>query len=202
MKAGIVVDETFPNTPATGKLQVGDIITGLNGKPLKDVNELRNTVATTPPGTEVTLNVFRAGKQQDVALKIGTQPDDLLAMGSPKSPKSPADAGRADADSIGLTLSSVTPDLAQQYSLPDNNQGAIVTRVDRNSPAAKAGLRVGDLITKVGDKAVNSPDEAVAALKSQDLKKGIGLTVVSREGTRLAFVPPASPDSNKSDSGK
>ncbi len=199
--SGIVVDETFPNTPATGKLQVGDIITSINGKAVKDVNELRNTVATTPPGTEITLGVFRDRKQQDVALKLGTQPEDVLAMATPKTTKGKADPAQKAAESLGVTVNDLNADLAQQFSLPEGDKGAIITKVDRNSAAAKAGLRPGDLVTKVGDKSVSSADEFVTAVKAQDSKKGMGLTVVSREGTRLAFVPPQSDKPEKPDSG-
>src|SRR5207245_6629904 len=47
--AGVLVEQVLPKTPANGKLQPGDIITGLNGKPVQDVQQLRNAVAMTPP---------------------------------------------------------------------------------------------------------------------------------------------------------
>ncbi|HEY8666010.1 MAG TPA: trypsin-like peptidase domain-containing protein, partial [Tepidisphaeraceae bacterium] len=75
---GVLVEQTFPNTPATGKLQPGDIVTQLDGKPVDNVQELRNAVAATPPGTEMKFTVFRDGKSQDVAVKIGDQPEDLM----------------------------------------------------------------------------------------------------------------------------
>src|SRR5438034_2834107 len=56
---GVLVVETFPDTPATGKLHKGDIVTAINGKPVKDSTQLRNTVAAVKPGEEVTFTVFR-----------------------------------------------------------------------------------------------------------------------------------------------
>src|SRR5687767_11142832 len=56
---GILVRQTYDDTPATGKLQPGDVITKINGKPVKDTAALREVIAATPPGDEVTLTVFR-----------------------------------------------------------------------------------------------------------------------------------------------
>jgi serine protease Do len=54
---GVLVEETFANTPAYGKLEAGDIVTELNGKPTQNVFQLRNAIAATPPDTDVTLKV-------------------------------------------------------------------------------------------------------------------------------------------------
>src|SRR5687767_8629570 len=74
---GVFVQQVMPDTPATGKLRHGDIITAMNGKPVKDVQELRNHIAEVAPDTEVTLSVFREGKTEDVKLKVGAQPDEM-----------------------------------------------------------------------------------------------------------------------------
>ncbi|MGH7213592.1 MAG: S1C family serine protease, partial [Tepidisphaeraceae bacterium] len=66
---GVLVEQTFQDTPATGKLQAGDIITALNGKEIENVQQLRNAIAATAPGTDTTFRVYREGKEQEVALK-------------------------------------------------------------------------------------------------------------------------------------
>src|SRR5205085_290908 len=68
---GVLVQETFSNTPATGKLRRGDIITEIAGKPVDNMAQLRNQVAATPPGKELNFKVWRDNKYQDVAIKIG-----------------------------------------------------------------------------------------------------------------------------------
>ena len=74
---GVFVQQTFPDTPATGKLKDGDIITAIEGKPTKDSNSLRSLVAATTPGKELKFTVFRNGKSVDVPIKIGEQPEEL-----------------------------------------------------------------------------------------------------------------------------
>ena len=188
---GVLVQQTFSDTPATGKLREGDIITEMNGKPAETVQQLRNAVASTAPGQDLKLKVFRDGQATDVTVKIGEQPEDLSAMGSrTPRPAPPAKQERADKaiESLGLSLSDVTDAAIQQFSLSDVKSGAVITKVAPKSPAAKALLRVGDVIAKVGDKTVANAEEATAALAKADVSKGVRLYVTTPGGSRFAFI--------------
>jgi serine protease Do len=180
---GVLVGQIMPNTPATGKLRAGDIITSYNGKAVKNVQELREEVARTAPKTEVKLGVFRDGKDQTVAVTLGEQPEDLLASanGDQGGPRSTMN-GEADAGSkLGLRLADPTDDLVRQYELDNVKSGAVITAVERNSAAARANLSVGDVITKVNSRDVKTAQEANDALKSADLKKGVRLYVTTKD---------------------
>jgi serine protease Do len=180
---GVLVGQIMPNTPATGKLKAGDIITSYNGKAVKNVQELREEVARTAPKTEVKLGVFRDGKDQTVAVTLGEQPEDLLASanGDQGGPRSTMN-GEADAGSkLGLRLADPTDDLVRQYELDNVKSGAVITAVERNSAAARANLSVGDVITKVNSRDVKTAQEANDALKSADLKKGVRLYVTTKD---------------------
>jgi serine protease Do len=189
---GVLVEETFPNTPATGRLKKGDIITQLDGKPVDDVQELRNTVALTPPGTGMRFSVWRDNKNQEVTVKIGEQPDNLMAMAGRSRPEEDGAARGPQADraaeALGLRLVTPSEELEQKYGL-DNAQGAIVTRVAPRSPAYKAGLREGDLITQVGNKSVSTAEDALNAIS----KKGsnpVRLSVSNAAGSRFVLIEP------------
>jgi serine protease Do len=187
--AGVLVEETFANTPASGKLQRGDIITKYNGNAVDDVQQLRNAVATTAPGADVNLTVFRDGKEVAVTITIGTQPDDLLAA----TGHQPGDSGQANpeantADALGMKLSTLTDDLSQKYGLDGIKQGALVTGVKRDSLAFKAGLQPGDVITSVGNTDVATAADAADALKKGDTSKGIRLYVTNKDGSRFVFL--------------
>ena len=71
---GVLVGQTFAKTPATGKLQPGDIITAIDGKTVDSVQQLRNIVAVTPPNTELNFTVFREGKSKVLSVTIEEQP--------------------------------------------------------------------------------------------------------------------------------
>ena len=81
--------------------------------------------------------------------------------------------------------------LAKKFGLTDTKGGAVVTRVTPKSPADKAMLKVGDVITKVGSKTVNSAEEAAAELAKQDVSKGVRFYVTNAGGARFVFVEPA-----------
>jgi serine protease Do len=179
---GVLVGQIFPNTPATGKLKAGDIVTAFDGKPVKSVQELREEVARTAPNTEVKLGVFRDGKEQTVALKLGEQPEDLLAsVGGGKGNAKNQAHDDAEIGKLGLRLASPGDETLKQYDLGDIKEGAVVTAVERNSAAAKANITIGDVITKVNTKDVKDAQEAYDALKKADLKKGVRLYVTSRD---------------------
>jgi len=91
---GVLVVQTFPDTPATGKLQKGDIITAINGKPVKDSTQLRNTVAAIKPGDECTFTIFRKGKTQDVSLRLASSRKRWRSAAHMIRPAKPATARR------------------------------------------------------------------------------------------------------------
>lgn len=186
-KTGVLVQDTFAGTPAYGKLQPGDIITGLNGKPVENVNQLRNAIATTSAGTEITLDVFRDKKTEQVKVKVGAQPEDVMAAahGQGDSQGQAENPGNA----LGLELSTITPDLAQRLGMNNPpSSGAVVLSVDPRSPAAGEGVRPGDVITRVNNQPVKTADDAIAALNNADLKTGVTLYITSREGSRFVFI--------------
>ncbi len=182
--AGVLVESTLPGTPAAGKLQSGDIIESVNGKPVENVLQLRNEIASFAPDTELNMTVFRDGKDVPVSLKLGTQPQDMSVLASDHGPVH----HEASVDALGLTLSNVNDELAKQFNVGEGHHGALITRVKPGSPAAEAGLRPGDMITQVGTAKVKNADEANDLLSKQDLKTGVRLYVVSPEGARYAFI--------------
>jgi serine protease Do len=194
---GVFVQEVMNDTPSTGKLKAGDVVTALNGKPVKDVTELRNQIASIAPKSDVTLTVYRDGKTQDVKLTLGEQPDDLAVSrnrGRGGSEGASGEDANADAKSkIGVTLGDLTDELADRFGVDKGVKGAVVREVDPKSPAAREGLRPGDVITEVTptgqpSKQVGNAKDAREALAKADLTKGVRLYVVSREGSRFVFV--------------
>jgi len=186
---GVLVVETVKDTPATGKLKEGDIITALNGQPVKNVQELRNTIAATKPGAELAFTVYRDEKPQDVKIKIGEQPEDpqLAAAGAGEHN---AHATQASGAVLGLKLATPNEQLAKQYGLTEAREGALITDIDPKSPAAKADLRKGDVITRVFGTEVHNAKEAADAIKAADQSKAIRLYVANEQGSRFVVIKP------------
>jgi serine protease Do len=193
---GVLVQETYADTPASGILSEGDIVTSINGKKVDNSTQLRNIVAGLAPNEDTTFAIVREGKPQEVKIKIGEQPDDLTAMRSKgKKPSlSKNDSGeKGDANAnvlgeLGLKLVNPTPAMLQRWGLDNDALGAVVSGIDARGLAGKAGFVQGDLITKIGTEEVVDADSAKEAIAKQDLSKGIRFYVVNREGSRFVFV--------------
>lgn len=186
--AGVLVEQSLPNTPATGKLQPYDVITAVNGKPVQNVVQLRNEIASEAPGNTIALSVFRDGKTEDVQIKLGEQPENMLAsnneMVTPEGVSQPKSA-----EALGMKLATPTEELAQKYGLQDNTtEGALVTAVTPRSPADRAGLQVGDVITQVDRKPVKSAQEAGSLISRHAGKNPILLYVTNSDGGHIVAV--------------
>jgi serine protease Do len=187
---GVLVQEALPSTPAYGKLKPYDVITAVNGKPVQNVTQLRNTIATEAPGSEITMSVFREGKMQDVQIKLGTQPENLLA--SSNQTLTPQGGGHArSAEALGMHLATPTEELAQKYGLQDSaTEGALVTAVGPRSAAERAGVQVGDIITQVDRKPVKSAQEASSLIGKHSGKAPILLYITNADGSHIVAVEP------------
>jgi serine protease Do len=102
----------------------------------------------------------------------------------------PADEQPAEqgADKLGVTVQTLTPQLARQLRVDANLQGVVVTKVEPGSLAQRAGLGPRDIITSVGNTAVVNADGFLAALEQQDVSKGIRLQAMRDGVRRFVFI--------------
>jgi serine protease Do len=185
-ESGVFVDRVGSDTPAAGILEPGDIVTQIDGKPVATMNELRERIALTKPGTEVKFKVFREGKDIEVAIKVGEQPDESAvarATGGPRGePRRPSEFVQ------GLTMQSLSPDLVERLGVSGVDEGAAITQVAPGSAAFQAGLRPGDVITRVNGRPVSSAADAAEAIRSAETARAIRLNVTNREGSRFVMI--------------
>src|SRR5690606_7781310 len=106
------------------------------------------TIALLPPGKSVSIGVLRDGKRTDVRVAIAARDDDGRVID--------ASGRRAEAQigPLGIAVGEVTPQIARSLGLR-RPAGVLVTGLDRNGPAARAGVREGDLILEVNRRPVN-----------------------------------------------
>ena len=192
---GVLVMEVMPKAPVVGKLENGDIITKLNGKAVKNVQELRNQIAATPPNTDLKVNVFRNGENKELTIRLGEQPENLeeVAMRNGRGGGDHNAAGgvEATAELRGMKLATPTDELAEKYNLTaDQRKGAVVTEVKPRSAAFKAQLLPGDVVTEVAGKPVTNAKEAAAEISKQDPNKILLMYVTGPRGARFVFVEP------------
>ena len=134
------------------------MIVSLNGRPVDDGNALRNRIASTQPGSSVSLGVVRDGREQTVRAQLGEL---RSAQAKPGSGEPSEGGGR-----LGLAVRPVTPDEAAQLHL-DSKQGLLVSEVDPGGPASDAGIRAGDVIEQVNRKPAADVDALKAAVSTR-----------------------------------
>jgi serine protease Do len=180
---GALVAGVTPKSPAEkAGLQDGDIIVEFNGKTVKDSRHLKLQVAQTTPGTSVPVKVLREGKTKALSVTLKELPGSELA--ARKNSEGSPDSGEA---LEGVAVADVDGAAKEQFKVPANVKGAVVTQVDRNSAAFEAGLREGDVIVEINRKPVKTAEEAVQLTQNPKDKRTL-LRVWSKGGTRYVVV--------------
>ena len=153
---GALVAEPQPNSPATkAGIKAGDVITALNGAPIKSSRDLAQKISAIAPGTSVKLDVLRNGESKALTLTLGELP-------ATREAKAESDhSGQADNGTPQLGLS-----VAPAGEVAGAGQsGVVVTGVDPDGAAAEHGFRTGDVILDVGGKPVANAGDIRAALR-------------------------------------
>lgn len=177
----IVTDVTAGGPSAKAGVKADDIITAINGKAVKDSNDLIDRVADTPVGNPLTLNVDREGKKLDI--KVVTQDRMDLYKDRPDivGENYEPDAGKGESASsvkFGIGVRALSE---EERALTPNKQGVMVTRVEQDSFAEDIGMQERDIITSINRHPVNSPDDVRNI--AQTLKPGdaVAFHVITRQ---------------------
>jgi len=156
--AGALLAGVSPNGPAAkAGLQPGDVVQSINGTPIATPRDLAVTISGLKPGEEAKVRVLRDGAAKDMKITVGEMPRERMAAAEPTEQPNRA--------RVGVALGALSPEVRAQLELPEAVKGAVIQRVQPGSPAQNAGLRAGDVILGVGGKAIETPAEAVSAIR-------------------------------------
>jgi len=179
---GALVAQPQADSPAAkGGINAGDVITAVDGQPVKDAHELAMKVGAMPPGGSVKIGIWRDGKDQTLTLILGELPNIRMANAETEDYQT---SGNAVAH-LGLT---VTP--AKEVG-GAGEEGVVVTDLDPNGSAADHGLEVGDVILDVGGKAVSNAGDVRKAVREAQTagKHDVLMRLKSSDRTQFVALP-------------
>ncbi len=175
---GILVAQVSEDSPAQrAGIKQGDVIVSYQGNKVDNIGRFRNSVSLTTPGSEKEIIILRNGKRKKLSITIGKQDGEMqVASGSAQS-----------ADEIGLTVQSMTPQLAQQFNIKAET-GVVVTQVKPNSIAAMAGIRPGTVILQANRKAIKNTMEFKQAIRESHADKRLMLLIKDHDFQRFVVL--------------
>ena len=187
---GALVSEVASGGPADqAGVHGGDVVVALNDRPVTDANDLKLQVSVLPPGSQLNLEVFRNGEKKRLVATSGERPDSRSSGRLSESSPRRDDEGALN----GVAVDDLNAETRRQLNIPSRIKGAVITDVARDSVAAQAGLRRGDVIMEINKQAVNSAEEAVAASAKVDNKKSL-VKLWSRGSTIFVVVDESGSD--------
>mgnify|MGYP002525530408 FL=1 len=174
---GALIGDVVKNSPAEkGGIEIGDIITTFDGQGISGSSNLKNIVSSSKPDKRYTVELLRDGKKKKYFITL----EEL--------PENPRTLARVESDiesELGFRIENVTIQLLRKYEIYDNVEGVVVTDIDRRSEAFTAGLRPGDVITRVGRRNVNSIKNFYELLDTESRGNTVLLLVKRKDVSRF-----------------
>ncbi len=175
---GALIPSVMGGEPADkAGLKTGDVITEVNGRGVKDADELLSHISGLDPGEQARLSVFRKGKTLKLSVTLGERDTERLAQTEIPQPE-------AEAGPLGLTMRPVTGDEAREFGL-DDSRGLLITAVEQDSPADSSDIQSGDVVLEANQKPASSMEDFLSILNGDAREKGVIMLLLKRQGRNL-----------------
>lgn len=175
---GAVVNEVFKDSPAEkAGIKAGDVLISIEGRTLRDANDLRHSVALLRPGSTAEFSLIREGKVRKVRVTVAARDEAEQVTES--------GAATGNERSLGIEVANLTDEQRRQSGLKKEEGGVLVQSLTPDGPAARAGLRQGDIILRIDNKDVRN----VASFREAARLEGQGTQLfLVRRGNGRMFI--------------
>jgi serine protease Do len=208
---GVLLTEVEDNSPAAkAGLKTGDVITEYDGERVEGTAAFRRMIRETPPGRTVQLSYWRDAHSQSASVQLESRQHEMQVNiqnmmprqfvyrfqglpdmpNMPDMPDMPMMMGRTPR--LGIEAMDLSQQLGEYFGAPDG-QGVLVSAVLPDTPAAKAGLKAGDVITKLDGDAVHNVGELRGKLEEKHEEKSVTLTLLRKGAEMTLTVEPQQP---------
>jgi serine protease Do len=192
---GALVGEVTAGGPAeAGGVQIGDIVTRLNGTVVRDRTDLTRRIGQVRPGETIRLEVLRDGRRETLSIRVRVRPpESVLNSRSDQDPDSPSAQEGAGASVGGLTVAPMSEALRRRYSIPAPVNGLVVTAAET---IGELNFRPGFVITRSGSGPIRTPAELQAAIDAarRANRPGVFLIVWTPQGNTPIVLPLPKPE--------
>lgn len=185
---GALIASVTPTGPAElAGIKPGDIVLKFNEKPIKEMRELPRQVAEAEIDKDATIEYWRDGKMITAKIKVGelekAEDDGLLEKADGEETETGPVGESTMIESVGLSITKISAQDRQAYSIGDDVTGVIVVDTKASSEAAEKGLAAGDVIVEINQQSVTDPKSAKATIdKAIKAGRNSVLLLVNREG--------------------
>jgi serine protease Do len=179
---GLVVTEIKQSGPAArSDLKPADVIVGVDGAPVAAPQDFKRAIRSKRPGQDLLLDVRRGGKTVQVRVATAAWPEETLAV-SRMTPPPPERVER-----FGLAVETLTPETGAELGLEKLN-GVLVSKVEENGPADRAGIEPGNVILEVNRRPVTTPRQFEEALKGAGTAGRLLLMFATRDSVKCEIL--------------
>jgi serine protease Do len=180
---GVEITRVEENSPAEkAGVKPGDVVLEYNGQRVEGMEQFGRMVRETPPGREVKLTISRNGAAQTLTAMLGSRKLRFSANFPPgfeapefRMPDIPQMFTTLRSPMLGVEAESLGSQLAVYFGV---KEGVLVRSVLDNTPAQKAGIRAGDVITRVDGMAVTTPSELSSGVRASSGKKTYAIELI------------------------
>jgi serine protease Do len=159
--SGVFVERVLPGLPAAkAGIKEGDIVTGFNGKPVTNGDQLVADISSTPIGKKVPITVLRGDKTLNLEVEVVDRKDvNAVSNGESVEPEGGSGGGEQGQNvKFGISVRSLRPDDRESMNFQESG-GVLITDVESDSFGEDLGLQRGDVLMAINRQPVNSPDD-------------------------------------------
>lgn len=168
---GALISNVANSSPADNAgLITGDVILEFNDVSINNSSHLKNVVSSSEPGKRYKVDIIRDGRRKSIYVKLGELPNEpqMAFMETEKS------------STLGITVQDLNNSLRKHYNLSPDDDGVVVTEMDKNSEAFRSGIREGDIIIRVGTNNVRDSNDFKDLIRTSSRQNTV-LLLVKRE---------------------